>query len=97
VVDRSPTLVHIEQFVLSCRILGLDVEHAAVAEIARRSFESGISTLTATLVETGKNGPCQDVFSRCGFTSVVTDPTLWSLQSIQGMNPPSGWASVEWS
>ncbi|HXA32245.1 MAG TPA: HAD-IIIC family phosphatase [Acidimicrobiales bacterium] len=97
VVDQSPTLVHIEQFVLSCRILGLDVEQAVLAEIVRQSVESGISTVTATLVKTGKNDPCQDVFSRCGFTSVATDPTLWSLESIRDVNPPGGWVSVAWS
>jgi FkbH-like protein len=97
VVNRSPTSVHVEQFVLSCRILGLDVEHAVLAEIIRRSSDSGVSTVTATLMKTGKNHACQDVFSRCGFTSVDTDPTLWSLELTQDMSPPNGWVSVEWS
>jgi FkbH-like protein len=95
-VNRSPTLVHIEQFVLSCRIFGLDVEYAILAELVRQSVESGISTVTATLVKTGRNEACQGVFSRGGFISAANDPTLWSLKSIEDMSPPSGWASVEW-
>jgi FkbH-like protein len=53
---------HVDQFVLSCRVIGLDVEIAAVALLAVE-----VGPLTATLTETPLNQPCQDTWERCGF------------------------------
>jgi len=57
----------IEQFAMSCRVLGLDVEVAAVADIGRRMREAGAAELRACLKETDTNFPCRDLFERCGF------------------------------
>lgn len=59
----------IVQFVMSCRVLGMDVEKAALAYLCARIREGRpAAAITATLVETSANGPCRDVFARTGFT-----------------------------
>jgi FkbH-like protein len=58
----------IEQFVMSCRVIGLDAENAVLAEITGTLRASGIPEITATLVETEANFPCRDLYQRCGFT-----------------------------
>ncbi|MGJ5206468.1 HAD-IIIC family phosphatase [Bradyrhizobium sp. HKCCYLR20261] len=60
----------IEQFVMSCRVLGLEVEIAAIAELCKRWHESGAVTASAAFVETEKNLPCRDLYSRSGFSKV---------------------------
>jgi FkbH-like protein len=57
----------IEQMVMSCRVFGLDVEIAALADVLRRLRAAGAATVTARLVATDANLPCRDVFARCGF------------------------------
>ncbi len=57
----------IEQMVMSCRVVGLDVELAAVAEVLRRLRAAGASTVTATLIETDANLLCRTLFDRAGF------------------------------
>jgi FkbH-like protein len=57
----------IEQFVMSCRVLGLDVEKAIVAELSRRLQSGG--DFVALLEETEANFPCRDLYARCGFTA----------------------------
>ena len=57
----------IEQFVMSCRVLGLDVEITAVAEIARRIIRGEQHEVSGELVVTATNTPCRDLFQRCGF------------------------------
>jgi FkbH-like protein len=56
----------IVQFVMSCRVLGMDIELYALAQAVSRCRVGGV---TATLVETKDNSPCRDVFSRGGFVA----------------------------
>jgi FkbH-like protein len=76
----------IEQLVMSCRVVGLDVEYGVlkllIAEVA--SLQPS-KTIHAKLGETGKNLLCQSIFSDCGFErSVGSDD--WRLVEF---NPPS--------
>jgi FkbH-like protein len=57
----------IEQFVMSCRVLGLDVEITAVAEITRRIISGEQREVRGEFVVTTANSPSRDLFQRCGF------------------------------
>jgi FkbH-like protein len=56
----------IVQFVMSCRVLGLDVEIAVLAELTRTMARPVI----AQLVKTDANMPIRDLWARAGFTCV---------------------------
>ena len=74
----------IRQFVMSCRVVGLDVETAVIAWIANRSAGP---ILFAELIETDTNFLCRDLFHKCGFGregNVWTKPIGSTLRS-----PPS--------
>jgi FkbH-like protein len=60
----------IKQFVMSCRIMGLEAELAAVACIYNLFRDSGVGTMFCGMVETDRNLPCRDVYSRCNFSAV---------------------------
>ena len=72
----------IRQFVMSCRVMGLDVEVAAIANANEVCSARGASELLADLVKTDRNLPCLDVFARCGFEALdgllrrATTPSL---------------------
>jgi FkbH-like protein len=58
----------IVQFVMSCRVIGLEVEIAALRRVAERARALvGAAALRTRLVETEANTPCRDVFDRAGF------------------------------
>jgi FkbH-like protein len=57
----------IAQFVMSCRVAGMDVEIAAVAEVARLLGREGQNTVWGSMVETPLNLLCRDLYKRCGF------------------------------
>jgi FkbH-like protein len=57
----------IRQFVMSCRIMGLEAEIAAVAQIVEVFRTRGAATIVGAMVETDRNLPCRDVYARCGF------------------------------
>ena len=54
---------HIAQFVMSCRVMGLDVELAVIAAL----LENMDGQVTASTQETDANLPCRDLYRRCGF------------------------------
>jgi FkbH-like protein len=62
----------IEQFVMSCRVLGLDVEKAVVAALSA-GLQNG-RQVAARLETTDANHPCRDLYARCGFTQ---DGGVW--------------------
>jgi FkbH-like protein len=61
----------IAQFVMSCRVLGMDVEIFAIASaVTLMRARRGGGAVFGALNETPDNGPCRDVFSRAGFEFV---------------------------
>jgi FkbH-like protein len=58
---------HIEQFAMSCRVIALDVEVAAMSALLELFGESGRKSAVGTIVETPLNSVVRDLFDRCGF------------------------------
>ena len=61
---EAETLV---QFVMSCRVIGLGIEQAAVKIVAAHLGRAGVATLTAAFSQTPDNFPCRDLFASIGF------------------------------
>jgi FkbH-like protein len=61
VIVRDSVIV---QFVMSCRVVGMEVEIAAITELLRIM---GGGTITALLDETDLNLLVRDLWERCGF------------------------------
>lgn len=84
-LNGQPRITH---FVLSCRVFGFSIENAMVQSILR-SFPD--QTITAELVKTPVNGPCQQVYACNGFNK---EGTVWfSKESRPGIVPD--WLAVE--
>jgi FkbH-like protein len=69
----------IEQWVMSCRVLGYDIESAVMAQVVRTLRRDGAEDITASLVTTDANFPCRDLFAKNGFTE--TGEGLWRLSN----------------
>jgi FkbH-like protein len=61
------------QFVMSCRVVGMDVEIAAVAGVLQALAVRGIAEHGAALTHTSANLLCRDLWARCGFVSAGAD------------------------
>jgi predicted enzyme involved in methoxymalonyl-ACP biosynthesis len=66
----------IMQWVMSCRVLGYQIEQAIMATIVNRVRGDSDGVIEGTLIETGVNFPCRSLFANCGFTQ---DGTQWHL------------------
>lgn len=81
---NSPNISH---FVLSCRVFGFGVENAML-QTTLRSFAN--QTVSAQLVTTPVNGPCQKVFATNGF---ILDGDVWESQGGRPTVPE--WLTID--
>jgi FkbH-like protein len=79
---------NIVQFVMSCRVVGMEVEIAAVAELLRIIHDrTGASAISAELEETDLNLLARDLWQRCGF--VVNESGKWVRPSVPELRCPA--------
>jgi FkbH-like protein len=89
----SPSEVHIEHVVMSCRVFGLDVERAALVEMLTHVRRSDNRRLVGTIEKVSVNQPCWDLYSRLGFAEVSKG--VWSLEGALE-RPQDCYVSVTW-
>lgn len=74
IVRRVAAAWTLEQFLMSCRILGRTVEQAFIAWIARRARDAGAQALFGLFTPTTKNKPFAEFYASCGFS--IADDTM---------------------
>ena len=67
-------------FVMSCRTMGRGIEERVEAEVERLVRERGVSQLTATWRDSGRNAPVKELFERLGF-ALESDTELEKVYS----------------
>jgi FkbH-like protein len=66
----------IEQWVMSCRVLGYEIENAVMAVIVAAMRAAGAARPTGQLCETDANFPCRTLFAKNGF---IKEGDAWVL------------------
>lgn len=70
----------IEQFVMSCRVLGLDVEQTVLNAIMNVRLKPDDHPIySAPLIHTEANLPCRDLYSKAGFRFEPENPEIFLL------------------
>ncbi|MFA6140154.1 MAG: HAD-IIIC family phosphatase [Hyphomicrobium sp.] len=90
----------IRSLLMSCRVIGRQVEHAFLAELLRELARRGVDHVRADFIPTAKNGMVRDFYAACGFELVEADEkkSTWSF-ALGRVEPPSsafvvtGWES----
>ncbi len=79
-LDIRPDTSHICDFVLSCRVMGRNIERVMVAVAAEYCRALNSKELVATYIPTPKNGPCLVFWKNSGFHFAEGTTTFtWSL------------------
>lgn len=82
----------IEQMVMSCRTVGLEVEIAAIKYVITLMRRAGVGTIRARLIHTEANLLCRDLWMRCG---MVENDDLFQLASDHTVATPAH-VTMEW-
>jgi FkbH-like protein len=76
------TLVEIDTWLMSCRVLGRQVEEATLRLVAERAAKLGATALIGEYIPTAKNGMVKELFARLGFQAHAEYPDgrmKWTL------------------
>jgi FkbH-like protein len=78
----------IVDFVLSCRVMGRNVEHAMVAFAARHCSTLGLRELRANYLPSAKNKPCLNFWMSSGFSAGAEENSfVWQVNQIYPFPP----------
>lgn len=78
--------LHIELWIMSCRVIGREMEFAMLDRLVDEALTTGISKLIGYYYPTAKNGIVRDFYSLMGFNKIREDNsgnTFWSY-SLSG-------------
>lgn len=67
----------IVDFVLSCRVMGRNVEEVMVHTVVEHARALGLERVYAQYLPTSKNKPCLDFWKRSGFRHEAADDRFW--------------------
>lgn len=68
IVDKkNPKEWYLDTFLLSCRVMGREVEKGILNHIINKAKESGAQQIRAKFIPTQKNKPIEDFLPNCGF------------------------------
>src|SRR5262249_32051266 len=73
-IRRSSRVWTVENWLMSCRVLGRTVEERLFDYICERAREAGVATISALYKPSTKNAPFAGFYSRCGFVEAETGP-----------------------
>jgi len=79
-VREEPSRYRLDSFLMSCRILGRQAEHALLRSVARRAREQGASVLLGEFIPSKKNAPAAPFFQDAGFSPLGARPHWWWLE-----------------
>jgi FkbH-like protein len=86
---QEPDLVYLDTWLMSCRVLGRQVEPATLNLVADLSRALGATRLRGEYIPTKKNAMVRDHYARLGFTVVAegTDGSSIAELDLAGLRP----------
>jgi FkbH-like protein len=90
----------IDTWLMSCRVLGRQVEAAALQVLGNEVAARGFSSLIGEYRPTSRNRLVEDHYSKLGFVPIpapadaLTGATFWQFD-LAAMNMPTHWITVE--
>ncbi|MDO5702162.1 MAG: HAD-IIIC family phosphatase [Lachnospiraceae bacterium] len=79
--------LHMELWLMSCRVLKRDMEYAMMDELEKRAREMGIRKIVGYYIPTAKNAMVKDLYGLLGFEKVSEDDsgnTVWEYMLKDG-------------
>lgn len=75
---KNPKEWYLDTFLLSCRVMGRDVEKGILSYVINKAKEAGVKQIRAEFIPTSKNKPVEDFLPNCGFKK-ESDSWIYSI------------------
>ncbi len=99
-VERNNDSARIDTFLMSCRILGRNIEKVFIYEVLKNINQYGINKIYSNYVKTTKNSQVENFFESNGFLLINFDENLKSYLfdfKNQAINNNINYISVSWN
>ncbi|MGP3988257.1 HAD-IIIC family phosphatase [Streptomyces sp. 3N207] len=77
---REQDRLHIDNFVLSCRVFARGIEQTCLSSVLRYAKDSGAGSVTGSYRRTAKNGKVAGLYTAHGFSEVTDDGTTTTFR-----------------
>lgn len=94
IVDVSDVPV-VEEFVMSCRVMGRNIEYAVIDDIENSLRKAGYTLLRGRYLPTAKNKPVGKLYEQLGYRKVADLPEGGAEYEISLQNAPKRYYFVE--
>jgi FkbH-like protein len=84
---RTAGTVHIDNFLLSCRVFSRGIEQACLTAILRRAKAAGIAVVQGVYRPTAKNAGVRDFYPRHGFQDTADDGQFTFRHDLAEISP----------
>ncbi len=86
---RKSCVLHIETWLMSCRVLKRDFEHAMLDALVASCLRTGIERIYGYYIPTEKNNLVAEHYAKLGFELISgsEQPSLWQLNLAGGYKP----------
>jgi FkbH-like protein len=94
---QDGTVLDVDSFLLSCRVIGRKVETAMLAHLCDQAEARAARRLRGRIIPTKKNEPVRDLYARHGFQRVQADESsgeVWELDLTQQRVEYPQWLAV---
>ena len=81
-MDLTEAVPMIDTFVMSCRVMGRNIENAIIEDIERELYRQGYTSLRAKYLPTAKNRPVENLFEKLDYRILAADKTGEKLYEI---------------
>lgn len=90
IVKKDKKIWEIDTFLLSCRVMGRNMEDVMLAHIVEEAKKEKVKTLVGVFVPTKKNMPAEDFFKKSGFSIVLNKKNVkkWEFSADKGFAYP---------
>ena len=83
VIKRGKETWNVIQYLMSCRVIGKDIEDAFLHVVADLARKEGVGTLTLSFNKTEKNIPAQEFVSRLGGNTTVLTSNIKEPKTVK--------------
>ncbi len=84
-INRGGESATIDNFLMSCRVMGRQIENAILEAIENKIYDEGIKKLYASYIPSGRNKPVEELWDRLGFklTQILDNGTRQYVKRIE--------------
>lgn len=96
IIEKKEEKIIIDSFIMSCRVMGRDIEKDILYAMERQYLQKGYKVLEAKYKKTSKNNPVADLYDKMGYLLLENGEKekyyTWTLQAREDL----GYAEVQW-